>query len=76
MCEEHGDVRLRGRYGENLTAGRIEICNGTNWRSVCSDYWGRPDAKVVCRQLGFHGGGNSFTDQGSYLEHIVMCVLL
>ena len=57
MCEEHGNVRLRGRNGANLTAGRIEICIGTNWRSVCTDYWGRMDAKVLCRQLGFPEGG-------------------
>ena len=24
---------------------------------MCTDYWGRPGAKVVCRQLGFPEGG-------------------
>ena len=56
MCQE-GDLRLKGRDGQNLIGGRIEICNGTHWRTVCHSKWDGMDAKVVCRQLGFPEGG-------------------
>ena len=42
--------------GVNCTdavAGRIEICDGMEWRAVCHGGWGPNDARVVCRQLGF-----------------------
>lgn len=33
--------------------GRLEICNTGVWGTVCDDFFGTPDATVVCRQLGF-----------------------
>ena len=50
MCQE-GDLRLVG--GLNDMQGRVEICIGQVWGTVCDDFWGVSDAKVVCRQLGF-----------------------
>ena len=50
-----GDIRLRGGFDENQ--GRVEICLNRVWGTVCDDGgWtvggGRPNARVVCRQLG------------------------
>ena len=50
-CDNEGEIRLAG--GNEEGEGRVEICRSGAWGTVCDDYWGVNDAKVVCRQLGF-----------------------
>lgn len=45
-----GTIRLAG--GQSTNEGRVELCVDGVWGSVCDDYWGSDDAKVVCRMLG------------------------
>lgn len=47
----NGAVRLVG--GASASEGRVEFCSDQQWGTVCHDFWGEPDARVVCRQLGF-----------------------
>ena len=49
-----GAIRLQGG---TATSGRVEICNSNVWGTVCDDFWGTDDARVVCRQLGFEERG-------------------
>ena len=46
-----GDVRLAGANVDN--EGRVEICKGNVWGTVCHSYFSTPEAQVVCRQLGY-----------------------
>ena len=50
----NGDVRLVG--GRDEYEGRVEMCYGKRWGTICHDNWGSKDAVVVCNQLGYSGG--------------------
>ena len=54
-CEE-GDIRLSGDLPNQ---GRVEICRGNVWGSVCnlySYYDDDDDDDVICRMLGYNWG--------------------
>ena len=63
-CSYYGDVRLVN--GSNEREGRVEVCNGGVWRTMCDYYyyWSYSFARVVCRQLGFEvdQGAGAFSD--------------
>ena len=73
-----GDIRLVG--GSAPSEGRVEVCQVNVWGTVCDDFWGTPDATVVCRQLGYSTVGavarsRAFFGQGTgtiFLDD-VMC---
>ena len=47
----HGDLQLVG--GNTTNQGRVEVCVGKTWGTVCDDGFYNNDARVVCRQLGY-----------------------
>ena len=51
-CEQD-DIRLEN--GQNKFEGRVEVCDGGYWKTVCSDIWEDEEASVACRQIGFAG---------------------
>ena len=51
MCTQNGAIRLGG--GRTRREGRIELCWNNEWGTICDDDWGRNEANVVCRQLGY-----------------------
>ena len=50
-----GQLRLQG--GANETIGRLEICIGGWWGTVCDVGWRQDSARGTCQELGFMGGG-------------------
>ena len=54
-CTE-GEVQLVG--GTSSAEGRVEICLGDEWGTVCDRMWDVTDANVVCRQLGLSSSGS------------------
>ena len=53
-----GEVRLIGGTAEN--EGRVEVCYGHTWGTVCDNGWSHHDANIVCRQLGYQPFGINF----------------
>ena len=48
----HGEVRLVD--GSTTNQGRVEVCVGQTWGTVCDDGFYSNDARVVCHQLGYN----------------------
>lgn len=44
-------MRLAG--GTSPNEGRVEICDGEGYGTVCDDHWDTSDSEVVCHQLGY-----------------------
>ena len=46
---------------DGLRVGRVEVCVGGRYGTICIDSWDDRDSSVVCRQLGFSPYGKPIT---------------
>ena len=48
------EVRLVNEHGEvNNASGRVEILYAGIWGTISDWRWGKDEAKVICRMLGY-----------------------
>lgn len=48
---QYEDLNIYDKNG--LRAGRVEVCIGGRYGTVCDNGWDNYDASVLCKQLGF-----------------------
>lgn len=82
LAQNDADIRLVNHLNNNTFEGRVEIYHGTEWGTICDDYFGMEEADVVCKQLNFTLGAQAvykkaYYGQGTgkkiYLDNVV-CV--
>ena len=56
LCVD-GTVNITGE--SSAMKGKVEVCKGGEWWSICHGGWGFREAAVVCSQLGYPAEGET-----------------
>ena len=60
--------------GSFYEGGRVEVCNGTFYGSVCDLGWDEADAQVVCRDYFGEGYSEYNSTQCSLFVYLFVCL--
>ena len=73
-------MRLIG--GSTEFDGRVEVCLGNQWGTVCADFfWSDAAAQVICRQKGYPYESKAYTMYISYdgdtrTQVLIVCAVI
>ncbi|XP_061193442.1 deleted in malignant brain tumors 1 protein-like [Saccostrea echinata] len=56
VCYHTRNDSVRIVNGSTVHEGRVEVLINGQWRSICDRGWGKSDAQVTCRSLGYSRG--------------------
>ncbi|XP_062608301.1 deleted in malignant brain tumors 1 protein-like [Saccostrea cucullata] len=56
VCYHNGNDSVRIVNGSSADEGRVEVMIKGEWQNVCDRGWGKTDADVTCKSLGYSGG--------------------
>ena len=62
--------------GGTTLRGRVELCVGRVWGTICGDRWDNNDASVACYQLGFSRRSKCFSKNNYSNDEIVVFIIL
>ncbi|CAI8052103.1 Deleted in malignant brain tumors 1 protein [Geodia barretti] len=62
-CEVPNSIRLTTTWFRNRTIGRLEMCSGNVWGTVCGNGAARAIAVVACRELNHAANGTLFLER-------------
>lgn len=63
----------RSEFVSGQMQGRVEVCNGNTYFTVCNDYWDALEATVVCHYLGYNTSSMFSDNDGSVQSKQFWC---